>query len=197
MKRSLKILALGLIVLALFAGCAKQPAEEIEKAKAAVSAAVAEGAEKYAPEEAKMVNDSLNVALDEIKAQDAKFFKNYGKAKEMLAKVTADADALKGTLAQKKEEAKQKAMTAIDEAKAAVDEAKKMLAKAPKGKGSKADIEAMKADVKGLEDGMMEVEQLMGTEDYLQAAEKAMAIKDKAMAVSEQVKGAMAKKAGK
>jgi len=197
MKRRVFYVVLALMVLALVSGCAKQPTEDIEKAKAAVNAAVTEGAEKYAPEEAKALNDALTAALDEVKAQDAKFFKNYGKAKEMLAKVAADADALKGTIAQKKEEARQKATTAQEEAKAAIDEAKKMLAKAPKGKGTKADIEAMKADLKGLEDVMAEVQQLMETEDYLAAADKATAAKEKATSITEQVKGAMAKKAGK
>lgn len=195
MKGGLKISALGLVVLALLfvVGCAKQPTEDMEKAKAATSAAASAGGEKYAPSEAKALKDSLNAALDEVKAEDAKYFKNYDKAKGMLTKVAADAEALKGTIAKKKEEAKQKATAAQGEAKAALEDAKKLLAKAPKGKGTQADIEAMKADVKGLEDGLAEVQKLFDAEDYLQAASKATAIKDKAAGVSEQIKGAMAK----
>lgn len=193
MKRTLKLIALGLIVLAFAAGCAKQPTEDINAAKAAMDAVVADGGEKYAPEETKMLGDAMTAAMDEIKTQDAKFFKSYTKAKEMLTKVKADAEALKGTLAQKKEEAKQKAMTSQADAKTALDEAKKMLAKAPKGKGSRADVEAMKADLKGLEDSMAEVQTLIDSEDYLAAAGKADAVKEKAMGLSEQVKAAMAK----
>lgn len=195
MKGGWKISAFGLVVLALLfvVGCAKQPTEDMEKANAAVSAAAAGGAEKYAPAEAKALKDSLTAALDEVKAEDAKYFKNFDKAKGMLTKASADAEALKGTIAKKKEEAKQKATATQGEAKTAIEDAKKLLAKAPKGKGTQADIEAMKADVKGLEDGLAEVQKLFDAEDYLQAASKATAIKDKAAGVSEQIKGAMAK----
>jgi len=197
MKRSMMFSVLGILALVLFVGCAKQPTEEIDKAKAAANAAITGGADKYAPEEAKALNSALNAALDEAKAQEAKWFKSYDKTKEMLSKVAADAEALKGATAKKKEEAKQKATAGQEEAKAAVEEAKQLLAKAPKGKGSQADIEAMKADVKGLEDGLAEVDKLLGSEDFLQVIEKTKAIKDKAAGVSEQINAAMAKKGGK
>ena len=115
----------------------------------------------------------------------------------MLTKVSSDAEALKGTVAKKKEEAKQKATALLAEDKAAVEDAKKLLAKAPKGKGSKADIEAMKSDVKGLEEGLAEVQKLIDGGNFLDAVTKAQAIKDKAASVSEQVKSAMAKTGAK
>jgi DNA repair exonuclease SbcCD ATPase subunit len=200
MKGSWKISAFGLVVLALLVvgvGCAKAPTEDIEKAKATTSAAVAGDGAKYAPAESKALQDSLNKALDEVKAQDEKWFKNYDNAKNMLTKVSSDAEALKGTVAKKKEEAKQKATALLAEDKAAVEDAKKLLAKAPKGKGSKADIEAMKSDVKGLEEGLAEVQKLIDGGNFLDAVTKAQAIKDKAASVSEQVKSAMAKTGAK
>ena len=111
----------------------------------------------------------------------------------MLAKVKADAEAFKPTLAAKKEEAKKNATAAQEAAKAAIDEAKNLLAKAPVGKESRADIEAMKADVKGLDDGLTEVQTLVTSEDYQTATDKAKAISDKAASVSGQVKQAMEK----
>ena len=200
MKGSWKISAFGLVVLALLVvgvGCAKAPTEDIEKAKAATSATVAGDGAKYAPAESKALQDSLNKALDEVKAQDEKWFKNYDNAKNMLTKVSSDAEALKGTVAKKKEEAKQKATALLAEDKAAVEDAKKLLAKAPKGKGSNADIEAMKSDVKGLEEGLAEVQKLIDGGNFLDAVTKAQAIKDKAASVSEQVKSAMAKTGAK
>ncbi len=189
----MRYLIVGLMAMFLFVGCAQQPTKEINDAKAAVDAVVAEGAEKYAQADAKKLNDDLAAAMSEIKAQDGKMMKNYSKAKEALAKVKADAEALKTGLAAKKEEAKQNAITAQGAAKTAINDAKALLAKAPKGKGSKADIEAMKADVKGLEESLPEVQKLVDTEDYSAAAEKANAIKDKASAVSDQIKQAMEK----
>ncbi|MEW6109523.1 MAG: hypothetical protein AB1632_10215 [Nitrospirota bacterium] len=193
MKTIFKYLAFGIFSMFIFVSCSKQPAEEINAAKTAVDTVITEGAEKYAPEDAKKINDELSAAMSEIKAQDGKFLKNYSKAKEMLVKVKADADALRSGLAAKKEEAKNNAVAAQDAAKAAVEEAKGLLSKAPKGKGSKADIEAFKADIKGLEESLAEVQSSIDTEDYAVAADKANAIKEKAAAVSEQVKQAMEK----
>ena len=192
----MRYLILSMLVVFMFVGCSKQPTTEMNDAKAAVDAVIADGAEKYAQADAKKLNDDLAAAMGEIKAQDGKMMKNYSKPKEALAKVKADAEALKAGLAAKKEEAKQNAITSQSAAKAAIDEAKALLAKAPKGKGSKADLEAMKADLKGLDESAPEVQKLIDTEDYSAAIEKANAIKEKAAGVTEQVKQAMEKVGG-
>jgi len=193
MKNTLKFLALSMVTIFLLAGCAKQPTEEINAAKASVDAVVAEGAQKFAAEDAKKLNDSMQAAQDEIKVQDGKTFKDYAKAKELLAKVKADAETLKAGLAAKKEEAKKNALAAQEAAQASVIEAKALLVKAPKGKGSKADLEAFKADLKGIEDSLAEVKSANDAEDYNAAIEKSNAIKDKAAAISDQIKKAMEK----
>lgn len=197
MKSVLKYLALGLVVMALLVGCGKQPTQEINDAKAAIDAVVADGAEKYAPEDVKVLNDALTSAMDEIKVQDGKFFKNYGKAKEALVKVKADAETLKTAIPQKKEEAKTNALVAQEAAKTAVAEAASLMKKAPKGKGTKADIAALQADLKGLQDSLAEVQGLIDTEDYRAAGDKATAIKDKAAGISEQVNQALGKAGAK
>ncbi|MEI8173904.1 MAG: hypothetical protein WCH07_10555 [Deltaproteobacteria bacterium] len=193
MKNTLKFLALSMVTIFLLAGCAKQPTEEINAAKASVDAVMAEGAQKFAAADAKKLNDSMQAAQDEIKVQDNKTFKDYAKAKELLAKAKADAEALKAGLAAKKEEAKKNALAAQEAVQASVKEAKALLAKAPKGKGSKADLEAFKADLKGIEDSLAEVKTATDKEDYTSAIEKSNAIKDKAAAISDQIKKAMEK----
>lgn len=193
MNNTLKFLALSMITIFLLAGCAKQPTEEINAAKASIDAAVAEGAQKFAAEGAKMLNDSMQAAQDEIKVQEGKTFKDYAKAKELLAKVKADAEALKAGLAAKKEEAKKNALAAQEAAQASVIEAKTLLAKAPKGKGSRADLEAFEADLKGIEDSLAEVKSANDAEDYSTAIEKSNAIKSKAAAISDQINKAMEK----
>ena len=195
MERKTRYLVLAIAVVFMIAGCSKPPAQELDAATASIKDVAAAGAEKYAPEDLKKLNDQVAAANDEIKSQEGKFFKSYDKAKEMLAKVTADAQALKPTLAAKKEEAQKNATAAQEAAKAAVDEAKNLLAKAPVGKESRADIEAMKADVKGLEEGLTEVQTLVASEDYRTATDKAKAIGEKAAGVSGQVKQAMEKAA--
>lgn len=200
MKSVLRYLLPGLIVVLMFAGCAKQPAQEINAAKSSVDAAVAEGAEKYAPEDAKRLNESLNIAMGEVKSQEGKLFKNYTQAKEMLAKVKADADAVKAGLAPKREDAKKQATAAQEAARSAVDGAKSLLSKAPKGKGGRADIEALKADLQGLEEALTDVQKSIDAEDYPSAMNRANAIKDKATAISgqgKQIIGKTSAKAGK
>src|SRR3989337_496287 len=112
MNNTLKILALGVLTIFLLAGCGKQQTEEINAAKASVDAVIAEGAQKFAAEDAKNLNDSLQAAQDELKVQEGKTFKDYAKAKELFAKAKADADALKAGLPAKKEEAKKNAVAA-------------------------------------------------------------------------------------
>jgi len=183
----------GLAMMVFAAGCGKQPVEDITAAKSAVEALVAEGADKYATEELKFANDDLSAAMAEVKAQDEKTFKNYDKAKELLAKAKTTAETAKADVPAKKEQAKVAAIAAQEAAKIAVDEATSLLAKAPKGKGTQADIEAMKADVAGLEQSLTEVQSLIDGGDYNAATEKANPIKDKAAELSAQITEAMAK----
>ncbi|MGQ9577549.1 MAG: hypothetical protein ACUVWQ_02860 [Candidatus Aminicenantales bacterium] len=179
--------AMGLILAFLMAGCAKPPQQQMDAAKAAVEACKSEGADVYAADEFKKLNDDLQAALDQVTA------KKYKQAKEMLIKVAADADALKATIPAKKEEAKKAAVAAQGEARTALDEAKALLEKAPKGKGTKADIEAFTADLKGLEDSFPEVQAAIDKGDFFGAKDKAVAIKDKAASISEQIKQAIEK----
>jgi hypothetical protein len=197
MKHFSKFLILGVFVVALFSSCAKQPSEAIDAARAAIEGASNEGADVYAADELKKLNDDLQAAMDEVSTQSKKFFKSFGTAKEMLAKVQADADALKATIPARKEEAKAAAETALTEAKASWEEAKTLLEKAPKGKGTKADIEAMKADLAGLETAASEAMASFEGGDYFGAKEKAMVIKEKSMAISDQIKTAMEKVKGR
>ncbi len=178
---------MGLFLAFIMAGCAKPPQQQMDAAKAAVEACKAEGADVYAADEFKKLNDDLQAALDQVTA------KKYKQAKEMLIKVAADADALKATIPAKKEEAKNAAVAAQGEARTALDEAKALLEKAPKGKGTKADIEAFTADLKGLEDSFPEIQAAIDKGDFFGAKDKAVAIKDKAASISEQIKQAIEK----
>jgi uncharacterized coiled-coil DUF342 family protein len=197
MKKLFRFFILGVFVIALFSSCAKQPTEAVDSAKAAIAAASKEGANVYAADELKKLNDDLQAAMDEVSTQGKKFFKSFGTAKEMLAKVQADADALKATIPAKKEAAKNAALQAQTEAQAALEEAKALLEKAPMGKGTKADIEAMKADLAGLETSFAEIQTAVEGEDYLGASAKAATIKEKAMVISDQVKAAIEKVKGR
>jgi hypothetical protein len=197
MKNTMKIIALAVVVMFAFTSCAKQPTQQMDAAKAALQGVEAAKGEIYAKDELAKLKTDLQAALDEVTAQSKKFFKKYGPAKEMLAKVIADADAVKAQIPARIEEAKKAAEAAQNDAKAAYDAAKALLEKAPKGKGTKADIEAMKADLAGLEPQLAEVQNAITAEDYFGAKDKAVAVKDKAAAISEQVQKAIDKVKGK
>jgi len=193
MQKKLYIIFIGLIVMVLITGCAKKPENEIKETESAVNAVISEGLGKYSPEDEKKLKDALSAAMDEIKTQERKTFKNYDKAKQMLADVKKSAEELKASLPQKKEQAKQNALQAQEAAKSSLEEAKKLLAKAPKGKGTAADIEALRGDVKGLEESLNEVQSLIEKEEFMEAVNKANAVKEKASGVSNQIKEAMEK----
>lgn len=197
MKSMTKVFVLTLLVAFVFTGCAKQPTQQMDAAKAAVQAVATAKGDVYAKDELNTLQKDLQAATDEVNAQAKKFFKKYGKAKEMLAKVVTDADAVKAQIPGRIEAAKKAAEMAINDAKTAFDGAKALLEKAPKGKNTKADIEAMKADLGGLETQMTEVQNAMTAEDYFGAKDKATAIKDKAAAIAEQVQKAIDKVKGK
>jgi len=197
MKNLMKISVLGLLVVFLFTSCAKQPTQQIDEAKAAIDAVVKAGGDIYAKDELKKLNDDYNAAMDEVNAQAKKLFKKYGKAKEMLAKVKADAESVAQLIPARKEEAKNNALTALNEAKAAFETAKALLDKAPKGKGTKADIEILKSALPGLEAQLAEVQASIDREDYFGARDKAVSIKEKANAISEQVNAAIEKVKGR
>jgi len=193
MKGLTKNLVLVLAIAVVLTGC-KQPTQLINDAKAAIEDVTKAGADKYAADDLQKLNTDLTAALDEVNAQDKKFLKKFGTAKEMLTKLKADVDALKAALPAKIEAAKNAAIQLQSEAKAAIDEATAMLAKAPKGKGTAKDIEAMKAELTGAETAFAEIQTALDAQDYIGAADKAKSIKEKAAAVTSQVQAAIEKK---
>jgi len=193
MKHSMRYIMITLIVISFIAGCSNQPLQEINAAKTAVDSLISEGAEKYLPEDAKKINDDLNKAMAEVKAQDAKMFKNYGKAKEMLTAVKASAEAVNAKLPAIKEGARKDAIAAMENAKKAIDEVKTLLEKTSSGKGANADNEAVSAGVKNLEDSFKELQMQVDREDYLSIASKAGEISNKTSELSALIKQTPAK----
>jgi hypothetical protein len=197
MKGVISNFLVGLLMVFAFAACSRQPVHEINAAKSAVDAAMAEGAEKYSPAEARKVNDELAAALAEVNAQDAKFFKDYKKAREMLAKVKADADTVKAGLAARKEEAKKRAIADLQAAGTAVEGAKDSLTRALRSEKADSGLETLAADAAKLDESLREVKNLIGMEDYTTALEKADAVKAGAAALTEKANEMTAENAPK
>jgi len=193
MKHSLRYIVMTLSVVFFIPGCSKQPLQEINAAKAAVDSIISEGAEKYLPADAKKINDDLKKAMDEVNAQDAKIFKNYGKAKEMLAAVKTEAESINSKLPEKMEEAKKAAITAMKDAKTAIDEIKALLEKASKGKGPKAASITIIAEVNYIEDSFKELQMHVDREDYVTISAKADELRNMASEWSALLKQPQAK----
>jgi len=195
MKGIKKHVVLVLAIAVALIAC-KQPTEQINNAKAAIESATKAGADKYAVDESKKLDADLKVAMDEVATQDKKFFKKFGPAKEMLAKIQTDADALKAALPAKVEAAKNLAVSLQGEARKGLDAAKALLDKAPKGKGTAKDLEALKGDLAGAETAFADIQKAIDVQDYIAAQDKAKSVSAAAAKVAEQVQAAIDKVKG-
>ncbi len=193
--QKLSHIATGLVLLFSVAGCAKIPDSELTATKNALEEARNTKAPDYVPDELKAVEDDLQKAREEIKAQETRFalFRNYDKARELLGKAKAEAEKAKIDAVSAKEKAKGEAEAGLKEAQVALGQAKVLLAQAPSGKGAKGDIAAMNGDVRTAEEMLLNIKTSLDNEDYMDAKAKEQSVKEKAAAVSERVKHAMEK----
>ncbi len=190
------ILALGFSLL--LAGCASAPTEDINSAKAAVTAAQTDDTRSYAPESLKAAEDSLSKALAEVQSQDSKFAmsRDFKQAIALLKSAKDEAEKAKSDAQANKTKVKADATAAIEALPQQIEEAQKALAKAPKGKDTKADIEAMHNDLKLAEESLNEAKAALSGEKYMDALTKANAAKEKATGIIDQINAAKAKMKG-
>lgn len=189
--KKMSVLLLALTLTAGVTACSKPPAEEIAAVKTAVDAVVAEGAEKYAPEEYKALQDAMTAAMEEVKVQEGKMFGGkYDKAKELLAQVQTSAATVKETAVAAREAMATEVVTVKEAAVAGVAGLQSLVAAAPVGKGSEADLEAIRADVAGLETSLQEIQPLIDAGDFAGAKEKADAIQAKVAEITAEIQTA-------
>ncbi len=182
-KNNVVIGSLVLTMTVLAVGCAKPPQQELDSAKAAVTAAEQAEAPKYAPDAWDKAQQAMNAVNAEMEAQNAKFalFRSYTKAKQLVADATNAANAAKEAAVAGKEKAK-------NEAQAAIDAVKESLAKAAtymedlqkcrrKPKDLRKDLEVMKGNMDGYNSQVTEIEGVFGREDYLGAKQQAESLK--------------------
>jgi hypothetical protein len=191
-RAGLMLLVLGLSVTLV--ACATPPTADIDAAKTAISGAEAAGAAEYAADSLKAAQDAQAAVDAELKAQEAKWFKSYDKAKELATAAKAAGEKATTDAAAGKEKAKADATAAIEAAKAALTEAEALLAKAPKGKGTAADLAAMKTDLETAGKTIADAEAALGNVKYLDAKAKAESAKAAATTVKDAVEAAKAAK---
>ena len=139
MNRRLIVLVVGTVATLMVVGCAKAPDQEIAAAKAAVAAVQAVEADKYLPEEARALQDSLAAALAVVEKQNGAFAmtRDYNGATQSLQALTVRAAAAQQNAVAAKEKAKVDCDSAVVKAQAALTGVRDLLLKAPKGKEGK------------------------------------------------------------
>ena len=194
-------LALGVIALMLVVatGCAKPPQQEIDAAKAAVSAAESAEAPKYAADAWNKAQQAMNAVNAEIEAQANKFalFRSYTKAKELVAAASQAANEAKDAAVAGKEAAKNAANEALAAAKASVDMANttmtELAACRRQPKDFKKDMEAMKGSLDGLVAQVAGIESAIASEDFFGAKSQADSLKGSVDTLVADMQGAKAK----
>ncbi|MBN1626005.1 MAG: hypothetical protein JW944_05725 [Deltaproteobacteria bacterium] len=193
MKNLFKIIVIGILSAFVATGCQKAPTQEVTDAQAKVEAVTTADTQTYAADELAQLQADMNVALEEIKVQDEKWFGNFDNAKVMLSDLGASAENIATIAAQRKEEAKTAAVNAQIEALTAIESAKALVDQAPTGKETKADIEMFKMDISGLEESLAGLQSSIDTEKYSEALDSANIIKERASSISNEITLALEK----
>lgn len=186
----------ALLVLAF--GCAKAPQEQMTAVRSVLDSVQVAEVEKYAPEQYKAAQDSLNAAMAEIEKQNSKFAltRKYNKAEAQLAAAASIARSSAQQAVANKARIKAEAEDMVTQMTAAVAEAKTLISQAPRGKEGAAALESIKNDVAAVELTATDVANAMGKEDFLGAREMAKAGLEKIQAINEELKQAIEKKKG-
>lgn len=100
MKKNVKVLVLFIVMAIVFVGCVQPP--QIAEAHNLIYKLAKLDAGKYAPEEFMKIEHDMSRAMQEVVAQDRKFFKKFGQAKELLEQVIYDARTLEAKIPDKK-----------------------------------------------------------------------------------------------
>ena len=182
------------LTLALTAGCADPPTQQVQEAEKALKEAQESGAATYSAEDYAKLEGTLAAMRKEVSDQEGKFglFRDYDKAQQLSASAKAESDRIKAASAQKKEEAKAAALQAQQVAEEAVRATQDLVAKAPVGK-DRAAVEAIKNDVEGLKSLLKQVQASIEKKDFPPAKPQARAIHDMSQAVSTEIQNALAK----
>lgn len=196
MKQKISAGLIALSLMLLLAGCAKEPTELINAAKAALDSAKTMEADRYLPEEFNAVQDSLNAALAVVEEQNSKFAltRNYDDAKRILENVATMAKQTGEKAIVRKDEVRVEVQQTLAEVKAALEESKELIAAAPKGKEGKAALAEIQNELTVVEASMNEVTVLINNGDYMTAQDKANAGLAKVQSINDELKAAIAKK---
>ncbi len=186
--RFLKIF-IPLLVLAMLAACAKPPQAETDAAKLALDTAVANpDVAAYAPGALQAAQDRLAQLQSELDAQAAKgaLSRKYDEAKNMALEAQAAAEGLAAQAATAKEQTKAEAMTLLNELAIAVPEAEKGLAAAKRVRGISLNFPSLTSSLAQAKTEVAAADAAYNNGDFATAKATAAAVKD-SLAMGQQV----------
>jgi len=195
----LALVGVAALTLAVAAGCAKPPQQEIDALTASMTAAEQAEAPKYAADAWSAAQQARNAVNAEIEAQANKFalFRSYTKTKELIAAANTSAGAAKDAGVAGKEAAKNAANEALAGAKASLEAATAAMTELGackrKPKDFKKDMEAMQATLDGYAAQVAGIESALGSEDFFGARSQAESLKGQVDTLVADVQGAKAK----
>lgn len=195
MKNGL-FLAFALIAMAfMVSSCGKMPQESVNAAKTAVAAAKSAQADVYMAPEYKMLEDSLNVVIQQIEAENSKFMKDFDELKIKLESLTIRAEQIAAAVPAKKEAVKAEAKAMVATVKESLDATKALLAKAPKGKEGKAALEQIRNELNVIAANTAAVEASLDEDaNYAEALDKLNAAQKSVTDLNTELTEAIAKK---
>jgi DNA repair exonuclease SbcCD ATPase subunit len=128
MKR-LFVFAVAIAVAVLVGSCAKIPEEQIQQAEAALEAAEAAGAQRYAPDAWSRAKQSMERLNAELSAQDEKFslFRNFKTAKTLADEAVAAANQAMAEAEDKKAQLRTEIAKMIADVKGSLQSARNQL----------------------------------------------------------------------
>ena len=198
-NNKLALLGIAALTLAVAAGCAKPPQQEIDALTAAVTAAEQAEAPKYAADAWSAAQQARNAVNAELEAQANKFalFRSYTKTKELIAAANTAAAAATDAGVAGKEAAKNAANEALTAAKASLDAATAAMTELGackrKPKDFKKDMEMMQATLDGYAAQVAGIESSIGSEDFFGARSQAEALQGQVDTLVADMQGAKAK----
>ena len=193
MKNKVLMGLAAIVMVAVLSSCGKKPQAEIDATNAAIEAAKTAEAPVYLPAEFAAVQDSMNVIMADVAAQESKLFKKFGPAKLKLEATLALANQVAANAAIKKEEVKKETEASMTAIKAVITENLDLMKKAPRGKEGAAVLAQIKTEMATIDATVVEAQTIYDSGAYMDALNKIKAAKERATGINTELKDAIAK----
>jgi hypothetical protein len=184
------VLAICLVTLA---GCAKEPVEAIDAARAAIQKAKTAQADVYAQASLSQAESSMKALEAELEAQQKKFalFRKYDVALQTATETAAAAEKAVTDAEATKARMKSEATAMLAETRTLITQLNEMIAAAPQGKDSAADLKMIQADVQGIETTLGQVDAALAEGRFQDALNRAQAANRQVKEIQAEIQAAM------